>query len=106
LRPADATDENLFPLVAQRHPAHLAVRKRDDAEFDQRVRIARLGIGSPLDALVQRHQGVERTSYPKSGDPNPLVKLGIVSLADGKVRWVSLGDKREEILVSGVGWSQ
>jgi len=37
---------------------------------------------------VATHQKVESTPYPKAGDPNPLVKLGIVSVAGEPVRWV------------------
>src|ERR671927_131964 len=33
-------------------------------------------------------QNVEVTPYPKAGDPNPIVKLGVVSAAGGDIRWV------------------
>ncbi len=35
-------------------------------------------------------QNIEQTPYPKSGDPNPLVKLGIVAVAGGGPRFVDL----------------
>ncbi len=54
---------------------------------------------------IPLHQGVEQTHYPKAGDPNPIVKLGIVRIADGKVNWVPLGDKPEDTLVNWVGWT-
>jgi dipeptidyl-peptidase-4 len=33
-------------------------------------------------------QAVEVTAYPKAGDPNPIVKLGVVSAAGGETRWI------------------
>jgi dipeptidyl-peptidase 4 len=39
---------------------------------------------------TQRQQKVEVTPYPKAGAPNPVVKLGVVSVAGGPVRWVDL----------------
>lgn len=33
---------------------------------------------------------VENTPYPKAGQQNPLVQLGIISVAGGPVRWVDL----------------
>ncbi len=40
------------------------------------------------------HGYLEITSYPKSGDPNPLVSLGIAGVEEGKVKWV---DKNKEL---------
>ncbi len=37
-----------------------------------------------------RQQKLEVTPYPKAGAPNPLVKLGVVSVGGGPVRWVDL----------------
>jgi dipeptidyl aminopeptidase/acylaminoacyl peptidase len=54
---------------------------------------------------IPLHQNVELTRYPLSGDPNPTVKLGTVTVDDGKTKWVPLGDKPEELLVTRVGWT-
>ncbi len=32
---------------------------------------------------IPYHQTVEVTPYPKAGDPNPMVKLGVVKAAGG-----------------------
>ena len=40
-----------------------------------------------VDHLPYR-QDVEVTDYPKAGDPNPTVKLGVVQAAGGSVQWV------------------
>src|SRR5262249_38132216 len=51
-----------------------------------------------------RQEG-ENTPYPKAGDPNPLVKVGIAPVASGPVRWADLGSYApESTLVSRVGW--
>jgi dipeptidyl-peptidase 4 len=48
---------------------------------------------------------VEVTDYPKAGDPNPLVKLGIARVAGGAPLWVELGDyTASELLIVDVEW--
>lgn len=48
---------------------------------------------------------VEITDYPKAGDPNPLVKLGIARVAGGAPLWVQLGDySASELLIVDVDW--
>ncbi len=37
---------------------------------------------------IPYHQNLEVTAYPKAGDPNPIVKLGVVNAAGGDIRWV------------------
>ncbi len=49
---------------------------------------------------------VETTPYPKAGDPNPHVKLGIATVGGGPVRWVDLGGYSETAtLVIRAGWT-
>ena len=51
-------------------------------------------------------QNVEVTPYPKSGDPNPIVKLGVVNAAGGDVRWVDTYKyPAEDLLIVRVGWT-
>jgi dipeptidyl aminopeptidase/acylaminoacyl peptidase len=38
---------------------------------------------------------VELTPYPKAGDPNPLVKLGIVAAGGGDIHWADLSNYSE-----------
>lgn len=47
---------------------------------------------------------VETTPYPKAGDRNPKVKLGIVSVTSGETRWIGL-EGSEELLVVDVSWT-
>jgi dipeptidyl-peptidase-4 len=50
-------------------------------------------------------QQVEATAYPRAGEPNPLVKVGIVSTAGGPVRWVDLDEYTQgAYLVTRAGW--
>ena len=54
---------------------------------------------TPLD------QKLESTPYPKAGDPNPIVKLGVVNAAGGDVRWVdTYRYPPEDLLIVRVGW--
>ena len=55
---------------------------------------------------IPYRQEVEITPYPKAGDPNPLVKVGVVDVAGGPARWVDLGKyKPEDLLVVRVSWT-
>lgn len=48
---------------------------------------------------------VERESYPKAGDPNPLVKLGVVAVAGGEPRFIDLnGYDPADTLIVRAGW--
>jgi dipeptidyl aminopeptidase/acylaminoacyl peptidase len=54
---------------------------------------------------VPEHQKVETTAYPRAGEPNPAVRLGIVSAAGGPVQWVDLDRYAEgSFLITGAGW--
>ncbi|MGA0557208.1 S9 family peptidase [Larkinella sp. VNQ87] len=41
----------------------------------------------PIAGAVGQHGYLESQRYPKSGDPNPLVKMGIVEVATGQTVW-------------------
>lgn len=55
---------------------------------------------------LPRRLTVETWDYPKAGDPNPVVRLGLVSAAGGAVGWADL-DKYApaDFLISRVGWT-
>lgn len=49
---------------------------------------------------------LEVTDYPKAGDPNPLVKLGLVTVADARLRWTDLGGySTGDFLIVDVDWA-
>ncbi len=51
-------------------------------------------------------QEVENTPYPKAGQANPLVRLGVVSVGGGPVRWADLsGYSEPSTLVTRVTWT-
>ncbi len=55
---------------------------------------------------IEYHPNVERWEYPKAGDPNPGVRLGIVRAAGGGVTWVDLDEYApSEPLIVDVGWT-
>ncbi len=45
-----------------------------------------------------QHGELERTRYPKAGDPNPYVRIGVVSVADGKTAWMDFEEKADHYL--------
>ncbi len=55
----------------------------------------------PVFAIVRStgvHGELERERYPKSGDPNPKVKLGIASLPGNTVVWADFDESADEYL--------
>ena len=44
------------------------------------------------------HGELERQRYPKAGDPNPRVKVGIASLPDNTVVWADFDERADEYL--------
>ena len=55
---------------------------------------------------IPADQGLEQIDYPRPGDANPAVRLGIVASAGGPVRWVDLSKYgRSDILVVNVSWT-
>jgi dipeptidyl-peptidase-4 len=59
----------------------------------------------PIANLIPTHPTVDNEKYPKVGDPNPVVKLGVVEAGkgNGKVRWISL-TKDAESYIPRFGW--
>ena len=58
-----------------------------------------------VDHIPYRQQ-VEVTDYPKAGDPNPLVKLGVAPAAGGDLRWIDTSKYGSaEHLIVNVGWT-
>lgn len=61
-----------------------------------------------VDHIEEGHFRVkpEITHYPKVGDPNPVVRLGIADVASGKTAWADLSSHAEaEPLVVRVSWT-
>src|SRR5689334_5391024 len=59
----------------------------------------------PITDWMPTHPKVDEQKYPKAGDPNPEVRLGVVSSDGGKVRWLALGNEPDpEMLINRFGW--
>ncbi|HLX85626.1 MAG TPA: DPP IV N-terminal domain-containing protein [Terriglobales bacterium] len=58
----------------------------------------------PITDWIPTHPRVEQEKYPKAGDPNPTVRLGIESSGGGgKVHWIRLTDD-DDTYVPRFGW--
>src|SRR5947209_2102095 len=60
----------------------------------------------PVVDHIPRRQNVEETPYPLAGDPNPLVRLGVVAAAGGETKWVDASTyEPTDFLLVRVSWS-
>ena len=57
----------------------------------------------PITDWMPTHPSVDNEKYPKVGDPNPVVKLGVADADKGKVRWISLTSDAEAY-IPRFGW--
>jgi dipeptidyl-peptidase-4 len=55
----------------------------------------------PVDS---QHAGIEIMKYPKTGEENPLVRIGVVTVASGETRWLDLGEN-PDIYIPRVIWT-
>ena len=46
----------------------------------------------PIVNWLVTHPTVDQEKYPKAGDPNPGVRLGVVAADGGKTKWISIAD--------------
>ncbi len=44
----------------------------------------------PITDWMPTHPTVDEEKYPKAGDPNPQVRLGVIASGGGNVKWISL----------------
>jgi dipeptidyl-peptidase-4 len=59
----------------------------------------------PIVDFIPQHPTVYEEKYPKVGDPNPEVRLGVVSAQGGRPRWIHLTDDKD-IYLPRFGWVQ
>ena len=57
----------------------------------------------PIVDWLPTHPKVDPEKYPKAGDPNPAVRIGVVSAGGGKARWISLTEDAD-IYIPRFGW--
>ncbi len=67
----------------------------------------------PIVDWIPTHPTVDMEKYPKAGDPNPLVRIGVVGSNGGKVKWISAGGGKggdlplgndPNVLIPRFGW--
>jgi dipeptidyl-peptidase 4 len=57
----------------------------------------------PITDWMPTHPTVDMQKYPQAGDPNPVVRLGVVSASGGDTKWISLTDDRDSY-IPRFGW--
>jgi dipeptidyl-peptidase 4 len=57
----------------------------------------------PISNLIPTHPTVDEEKYPKVGDANPAVKLGVIETEKAKTRWLSVTDD-PEAYIPRFGW--
>jgi dipeptidyl-peptidase-4 len=57
----------------------------------------------PITDFIPQHPTVYQEKYPKVGDPNPQVQLGVVSAGGGAVKWFHLTDEKD-MYMPRFGW--
>jgi len=66
----------------------------------------------PITDWLPTHPKVDMEKYPKAGDPNPLVRLGVVAAKGGKPKWISLTSDTDSYIPrfgwvrDGILWAQ
>lgn len=50
------------------------------------------------------HPGIDNEKYPKAGDHNPDVRVGVVSSEGGKIKWLEIGAPEDCEYVPRFGW--
>lgn len=50
----------------------------------------------PLHNPIGQHGHIEYTRYPKAGDPNPKVKVGLLEVQHNQVRWAKFDEEQDQ----------
>ena len=58
----------------------------------------------PVTDWIPTHATVEMQRYPQPGDPNPAVRVGVVSAQGGKTVWMSLPIRAGQDYIPRFGW--
>lgn len=57
----------------------------------------------PITDWIPTHPEVDYEKYPKAGDPNPSVRLGVISAKGGRIKWITLTEETD-IYIPRFGW--
>jgi len=58
----------------------------------------------PIVDWIPTHATVEKQRYPQAGDPNPDVRVGVVSVKGGKTSWVHIPIEQGQDYIPRFGW--
>jgi dipeptidyl-peptidase-4 len=58
----------------------------------------------PITDWVPLNAKVDQQKYPKAGDPNPEVRLGVIGATSLKIKWIPLGKAEEREYIPRFGW--
>ena len=58
----------------------------------------------PITDWIPTHPTIEMQRYPQPGDPNPAVRVGVVSAAGGATTWITLPVRPNEDYIPRFGW--
>lgn len=74
---------------------HLAYLQMNETEVPQ----------YPIEDLLPTHATVAAQRYPQPGDPNPDVRVGVVSASGGKTLWIKLPIQAGNDYIPRFGWA-
>jgi dipeptidyl-peptidase 4 len=57
----------------------------------------------PITDFIPQHPTVSQIKYPKVGDANPEVRLGVIAAGGGQVKWITLTDNKDTY-IPRFGW--
>ncbi len=58
----------------------------------------------PIEDWIPSHASVDRQRYPQPGDPNPVVRVGVVGANGGKTKWINLPIDNGSDYIPRFGW--
>ena len=85
------TRSNQFWSPDSKNLAYLQMNENDVPEY-------------PITDWIPTHAKVDTQRYPQPGDPNPTVRVGVVSAGGGKTVWVKLPLKPGQDYIPRFGW--
>jgi dipeptidyl-peptidase-4 len=59
----------------------------------------------PIEDWIPTHATLDQQRYPQPGDPNPAVRVGVVSAQGGAIVWVNLPVKAGDDYIPRFGWA-
>jgi dipeptidyl-peptidase 4 len=58
----------------------------------------------PIEDWIPTHATVSRQRYPQPGDPNPVVRVGVVGANGGRTKWINLPIDNGSDYIPRFGW--